>query len=297
MPIYPTLREFCITSTYTLIQAQVDSPQLSAQLCLAHALNMSKLQLIMESERQLLPEEQSKAQNFINRRAKGEPIAYILGYKEFYSKNFLVNSATLIPRPETEHLVEFALNHFKQEKILFADLGTGSGCIAIILCLQRPSWKGYMLDISRNALNIAKKNAKIHKVDGQLFAVQANMEELSLQENCLDLIVSNPPYLSENDYQNLSKEVQKYEPRKALQPLDNGLNNTYEKDGLRAFHKLAEKSYFTLKNGGIIIVEHGYSQGKMVKNIFEHHGNWHEVKIYQDLAGKNRYCVAHKVVK
>lgn len=297
MQIYPTIREFSITATYTLIQAKVDSPQLSAQLCIAHALNMPKLQLIIDSERPLLPEEQKKAQTLVNRRAKGEPLAYILGYKEFYSNNFLVNSATLIPRPETEHLVEFALNHFTQEKILFADIGTGSGCIAISLCLERPGWNGCMLDISAQALNMAKINAKIHKVEQQLLAIRANMEDISLKNNCLDLIVSNPPYLSESDYNKLSKEIQKYEPRNALQPSDKGLNNTYELEGLRAFYILAEKAGDALKHEGIIIVEHGYSQGKIVKEIFENHAHWYKVKICKDLAGKDRYCVAHKALK
>lgn len=295
MPIYPTLREFSISATYTLIQAQVDSPQLSAQLCIAHALNMTKLQLVMESEKPLLPEEQNKAQKLINRRAQGEPIAYILGYKEFYSKNFMVNSATLIPRPETEHLVDFALNHFKNEKILFADLGTGTGCIAISLCLQKPNWKGIMLDISSEALNMAIKNAKAHKVKRQLLAIKGNMQELSIKENCLDLIISNPPYLSEDDYKDLCKEIKKFEPRNALQSFNKRLDMFCQQDGLNEFYFLAENSYAALKPDGIIIVEHGCSQGERVKEIFENHAHWHKVKIFQDLSGKNRYCVAHKV--
>lgn len=297
MPRYPTIREFCITSTYTLIQARIDSPQLSAQLCIAYALNISKLQIIIDSERQLRPQEQNEAQILINRRAKGEPIAYILGYKEFYSKKFLLNSSTLIPRPETEHLVEFALNYFGQEKILFADLGTGSGCIAISLCLQRPNWIGYMLDISEKALCVAKKNAQIHHVDGQLLAIKASIEHPILKDNCLDLIISNPPYLSEKDYKILSPEVQKYEPRTALQPLINGLNPEYEQDGLIAFYNLANNACINLRYGGIIIVEHGFSQGKIVKKIFEKQGHWVDVKIYQDLSGKDRYCVSHNTLE
>lgn len=253
MQHYP-LRELINKATTTLTNARVDSPRLSAEVLLAHSLgidsNTLKLRLITEPERIVSPQEAEVFFQLCQERARGVPVAYLTGVKEFFGLEFAVTPATLIPRPDTELLVELALataRKIEQElwqgqkaqlgqqnvfppathtlgalcthhqQFRFADLGTGTGCIAICLALNLKNWHGTALDISPKALEVAKANAKRHKVSTIDF-LRASFQSLALPERSLHMLVSNPPYISSAHYQTLDHEVTGFEPQSALTP-------------------------------------------------------------------------------
>ena len=156
----------------------------------------------------------SKFQKYLNRRSKNEPIAYILREKEFWSKKFYVNKDALIPRPETELLVDKLLKIYKDKKVSILDIGTGTGCIILSLLLNLKNSAGIGVDISRKTILIAKKNAYIHKLSRRVKFLNKSFE--SIFNKKFDLIVSNPPYIMRKDLKNLSEDIIRYEPRMAL---------------------------------------------------------------------------------
>lgn len=293
----PTLREFCLTTAYTLTQAGVDSPGLSARLLLGHVLGLSRVEMAMQTERCLSEQELRAGHELVQRRALGEPVALIIGHKEFYGRNFKVSSATLVPRPETEHLIEYALKTLPDKDICFADLGTGSGCIAVTLCCERPRWQGIMLDISEAALTVACTNAAQYCVTDRILALQADMTKLCLKDEQFDVIISNPPYVSAAEYAGVSREVRNFEPRTALQPTLNRVGMSFEPTGLGHIRALAQHAHTHLKAGGLFLVEHGSTQGSAVRQLFTTQAQWEQVETQQDLAGLERFCSARKTLK
>ena len=217
-------------------------------------------------------------------RLAGEPVAYLTGRREFYGRDFLVDSSTLIPRPETEHLVEAALEFFRDgETIRFLDLGTGSGCIAVTLAAERPLWKGTAVDISSGALAVAKRNAEANGVSGALEFLQADFTlPLPLAAGSFDLVVSNPPYISEEEYAGLDPGVRNFEPRSALVPGPEGLEHP------RAVEAAARA---LLKEGGLLLMEHGYLQGDACRALCPD-AYWKDMRTGRDLAGKDRFLSA-----
>ncbi|MFR0873681.1 MAG: N5-glutamine methyltransferase family protein [Bilophila wadsworthia] len=181
-------------ATRTLHEAAVDSPRLSAELILQHVCGISRVELATRPETFLTSDQLSRMTGLLRRRADGEPAAYLLGQREFYGRDFRVTPATLIPRPETEHLIEAALKGC-DGPASFADLGTGSGCIAVTLCAERPDWRGLMVDLSGRALAVACQNAVRHDVRQRLQPVRADFTRPLLRPESLDLLVSNPPYV------------------------------------------------------------------------------------------------------
>ena len=165
--------EWVREATRTLTEAAVDSPRLSAELILRHVCGISRVELATRPETPLTAEQLSRMSGLLRRRAEGEPAAYLIGQREFYGRDFRVTPATLIPRPETELLIETALKSC-QGAVRFADLGTGSGCIAVTLCAERPEWRGIMADLSGRALAVACQNAARHKVRERLLPVLAD---------------------------------------------------------------------------------------------------------------------------
>lgn len=293
----PTLREVCITAAYTLGQAAVDAPGLSARLLVAHALGLSRMDMVMQTEKTLTIEEQRMVHELINRRAKGEPVALIVGYKEFYSREFAVNAATLVPRPDTECLIDYVLTQaglVAEEPVFFADLGTGSGCIGVTLCCERPHWQGILLDIAPETLAMACHNAEALGVQKRLFPLCADLTKLCLKDELFELIISNPPYVSEDEYQTLSKEIRSFEPRRALQPATFGVEMSFELTGLEHIRALAQNAHRHIKPGGVIVIEHGYRQGLSVRGLFAQHPFWECIQTHQDLAGKDRFFTARK---
>ena len=258
--------------------AQIDNPRLDAEILLAHVLNCRRLTLYVDSQRILPLDSVLKFNELVNRRLEGVPVAYLVGSKEFFGLKFAVNENVLIPRPETEILTEFVGEYLRGlgGEVIFADLGTGSGAIAVSILKFVKSARAVAVDISAEALEVAKFNAqKFHVEDrieffcGDLFA--------PLEGQIFNAIVSNPPYIPTNDLKSLQVEVQR-EPQLAL---DGG------EDGLNFYRRILSDAPRFLIKGGLLAVEIGINQADSVKKLFEA-ATFTDVTILKDLAGIER---------
>ncbi|MFW6323681.1 MAG: peptide chain release factor N(5)-glutamine methyltransferase, partial [Desulfovibrionales bacterium] len=243
-----TVHAFLRLGTSLLQENGIDSPALSTQLLAAKALNTNRLSILVEKTRRFSPDQWELALDLLTRRSAGEPLAYILGEKEFFGRTYHVTTDVLIPRPETELLIELAADSFPPSRALrFADLGTGTGVIAVSVAGLFPMSRGIAIDISPGALQVAKENARRHQTQGRIGFIRADFGS-SLPVRELDLILSNPPYVSEGELPRISREVSGYEPRVAL---DGG------EKGLEAYQALARPAFEALKSGGVFAVEVG----------------------------------------
>jgi len=284
------------TSSYTVIdiikkttdylrKKEIENARLNSELLISFVLNLNRIQLYLNFEKPLQPAEIEKIRNLLIRRAANEPIQYILGETEFYSLKFKVNTSTLIPRPETEVLVdkalEFSKNLFKyKNQINILDIGTGSGNIAIALAKNNEKIFVTAIDVNSKALEIAAKNAKINGVADRINFILLNILKNTPKEfPQFDLIVSNPPYITRKEFTQLQAEVKDFEPRQALEGGE---------DGLKFYFKIAELAHVLLKDEAAIIVEIGASQSKQVVDIFSTSKLFHEIDITKDLNGINR---------
>lgn len=196
------------------------------------------------SENELKPSELSQFEKFVSRRKKSEPIPYILGYKEFYGRKFLVNKNVLIPRPETENLVSQVLNFARNKKLVVVDIGTGSGCIGITLALENPKLDVTISDIDDKALEVARKNAKLFGVDKKIKIIRSNL--LEKIKPGVDIVVANLPYIPQENWEKLPKEIKEFEPRIAL---DSGESKT------KLYDKLFSQKEGKLNKNGKIFFE------------------------------------------
>lgn len=219
-------------------------PLVETEILLAAALNKDRSFIKSFPETILSRTEKYKTIKFIDRRLKHEPISYILGFKEFYGLKFLVNENVLIPRPETENLVEQILKFSANRNLTIIDVGTGSGCIAIALAVKNPRLTIIATDISQQALKVAKKNAKFHQVENQVKFIQSDL--LAKVSQKVDIIAANLPYIPTRNWTNLPVEIKNYEPRLAL---DSGKSST------NLYHKLFQQSLKQLKPNGTIFYE------------------------------------------
>ncbi len=258
-----------------------------------HVLKLEAIELINQSRSSISAEQWEKLCALALRHAKGEPLAYLVGYKEFYGLDFSVNKHTLIPRPESEDLLETALKLVgkQSEKIIFADVGTGTGCLGLSFTQNVQNSKGFLVDISEKALDVAIFNAKKLGLSQKVLPIQADLCHLPFAKSSLHILLSNPPYVSEQEFTQLNKNVRDFEPKTALVP---SLRCDLQKDehGLWHLQAIAEQAFNLLKDDGICIVEHGFSQGVAVRELFMAHGAWKNVYTGKDLAGLDRYCVA-----
>ncbi len=229
---------------------------LDTELLLAKTLNKSREEILINSDLKINRTDILTFNKYLQRRSKNEPIAYIIKEKEFWSKKFLVTNDTLIPRPETELLVEKLLKLYNGKKITILDIGTGSGCIIIALLNSLKKSSGIGVDISKDAITIAKKNAQKFNLYNRVKFLNKSVDNVFVKK--FDLIVSNPPYIKRKDLKNLSDDIKKYEPRMAL---DGG------KDGLDLIKKVIYKSKNILKVKGILALEIGNGQIKKVSKI------------------------------
>lgn len=294
-----TVREICVGCAYALGQAGLDAPGLDARVLVGHALGLSRLDMVMQAEKSVSVAEQRRIHEYVQRRALGEPVALIVGHKEFYGRDFMVSPDTLVPRPDTESLIDYVLSHpclGTAEKQHFLDLGTGTGCIAVTLCCERPHWQGCTVDISAGALAVACANAKALGVEKRCGLLRGDMTQLCFKNQTFDLIISNPPYISEAEYYALSTEILAFEPRNALQPAAFGVGMSFELTGLGHIDALARCAHRCLKPGGSIVVEHGYQQGLAVRDLFAKQPEWEYIATHQDLAEKDRFCTARKTL-
>lgn len=240
---------------YTSLKA-LEQPRLEAELLLCHLLQVPRTFLIAHSDQAVSLDLFEQFKTLCQRRIEREPLAYLLGTKEFWSLEFEVNSNTLIPRPETETLVETALNLLPaNNKLMLADLGVGSGAVAIALAIERPNWQILASDISLTTLEVASRNVARHSLSN-VNLVQSNWCE-ALPFNTFDAIISNPPYIAENDPH--LKQLQ-WEPRTAL------VSGT---DGLNAIRLIISQAGAHLKQDGLLLLEHGYNQAKTVHNLMQ----------------------------
>jgi release factor glutamine methyltransferase len=258
------------------------SAGLDAELLLCHTMGLRRVDLYIDTERPLTPEERDIYMAYVFRRVKGEPVAYITREKEFYGLSFEVGPGVLIPRPETELLVEKTLELAPRGSTVI-EIGTGSGAVIISVLVCRQDLKGFATDISRDALLIAKKNARRHNVNKRItFAVADAIEAIG--ENS-QIIVMNPPYVAEKDINLLSRDILKYEPGCAL---FGGV------DGMNVIKKVIKNLDSCLRPGGILIMETGYDQQDKTEAICTDNENLMIRQWFNDLAGRPRVIIVEK---
>lgn len=256
-----------------------ESPRLDAELLLAHVLGVHRTRLRSHPEERQSLQTKTQYQALLERRARGEPLAYIVGYKDFWSLRLAVSPAVLVPRPETELLVERALALRPESFGKVADLGTGSGAIALALARERPQWQIVATDASPEALAVAQANARAVQALQVEFLCGSWLEPLAGRR--FDLILSNPPYIGEDDPA-LLDPVLKHEPREAL---------AAGKDGLTDLRTIIQEAPGYLERGGWLLLEHGYTQGPEVARELVARGFTH-VRSHRDLAGHERMTEA-----
>ena len=263
---------------------KISSYNIDSELLLANIQNLSRESLLINLDRIIKKKKYYDYKKLLQRRIKKEPIAYILKKKEFWNSKFSVNKNVLIPRPETEIIVEEILNiiETKSSKNIL-DVGTGSGCILLSIIKERPNCKGTALDISKNALNIAKTNAKMHHLENKIKFKNIDIDKFM---HCkYDLIVSNPPYINIIEFKRLEDNVKQFEPKIALEA---GV------DGLKIIKNLIIKSKKLLKKNGKLIFEIGEKQENKVKN-FLMKNNFYINKVCKDFRSCPRVIVSTKL--
>ena len=239
-----------------LKKSKISSHIIDSELLLSKILKKSREEILINLDKKIHKEKISQFKEYLYRRSKNEPIAYILGEKEFWSKKFDVNHDTLIPRPETELLVDYIVRSYQGKNLSILDIGTGSGCIILSLLISLKKSSGIGVDISKKAILIAKKNAFKHNLSNRVKFLNKPLEKIFGKK--FDLVVSNPPYIKTKDLKNLSEDIKKYEPRMAL---DGG------NDGLDLIRKVIYKSKNILKIKGVLALEIGNEQIKKVSKI------------------------------
>ncbi len=283
-----SLIELLNWTTAYLTEKEFEEPRLNAERLLAHALGLSRIELYTNFDRPLTPVELSAFKALLKRRLTHEPLQYIIGETEFFSLPFKVTPAVLIPRPETELLLEQVIEHcranYSQDEIIeILEIGAGSGCISVALAKNIDNVQVTAVDISRDALAIAAGNAEAHDVQVVFHERDALRPWPPEYLNAFDIVVSNPPYVSFSEYENLPPEIKNYEPKIGLL----GGN-----DGLDFYRKFSNILPTLLKANAYAFFEIGERQAASVKNIYSDSG-FSSIQIIDDLAGKNRIVKMH----
>ncbi len=269
--------------SHKLKKKNILSHKLDAELLLSKILKKRRERVLIDLNQKISLINISQFNYYINRRSTKEPMAYILKEKEFWSKRFEIEKNTLIPRPETELMVEKLVKIFKNKVFNVVDIGTGSGCIIISLLSEFKNSKGLGIDISQKSILIAKKNAKKHKVSAKIKFKRMPLKMLNHQK--FDLVTSNPPYIKTKDLKNLQEDIKYFEPKLAL---DGGI------DGLDVIKKVIYKSKDILKINGVLAIEIGNNQNKEVSKILlsNNFRLEHKIKDYED----NVRCLISKYI-
>jgi release factor glutamine methyltransferase len=275
--LYPLLQ----TITDRLTQADVDAPRLSAEVVLAHALELSRTQLLAQADRPLTPEQFARAQRDLDRLVNNEPLAYVVGHREFYDIDLLTDARALIPRPETECLVEYAIQIMADRSAPFiADVGTGCGAIAVTLAKHLPRAHVIATDLSADAVDLARTNAQRNGVDARIaFRLGSILEPIT---ETLDLLAANLPYIDDKDWPYLAKTIRGHEPMMAFIGGPDGLDlvRTLLRDASRVLHP-----------GSVILLEIGAYHGDAVTEIALLNFPQARVEIKPDYAGLDRLAV------
>lgn len=280
-----TLLEAWSGAQKRLKAAGVDSPSIDARLLLEAAAGVSRMDVISDPYRQLTAEQVERFDSYLERRSRREPVSRILGRKGFWKLLLQVGPEVLTPRPETERVVDIALEAFPEERASFAmlDLGVGSGAILLSVLAERPAAKGLGVDLSEAALAIARDNAANLGLAGRATFLRTDWTQ-GLPDEGFDLVTSNPPYIPTGDIDGLEPEVAVHEPRLAL---DGG------PDGLFAYRALAPEILRVLKPSGRFAVEIGWDQGAAVKALFEQAGA-QDLRVVRDLSDRDRVVAGCK---
>lgn len=276
-----TIKELLNRAVYKLKDAKIDQPILKARILMQYTLNKPREYLIIYDEKQVTKEQEARFSQNIERLIGGTPLQHITQSQEFMKMNFFVNEDVLIPRPDTEILVEEVIEITKRltrPKIL--DLCTGSGAIAVSIAKHTKNTLLYASDISKNALEIAKKNAKANNVQDRIEFIESDLFE-NIPKMKFDIIVTNPPYIKRDDISKLDIEVQS-EPEVAL---DGGI------DGLDFYRKISSKAYDYLKYNGYLCMEIGYDQKDFVLDILDYEKSYNNTYSKKDLYGNDRIIV------
>ncbi|MGD8242881.1 MAG: peptide chain release factor N(5)-glutamine methyltransferase [Desulfobacterales bacterium] len=265
-------------------KCHIETPRLDAEILLAHSLGLKRIDLYLRYDQPLGTDERAAYKRLVQRRAAREPVALIVGQREFWSLDLVVAPHVLTPRPETEHVVEAALAFLQSNAVvpdpLVLDLGTGSGCIAVALAHCFPAARVVASDISRPALATARGNIVRHHLTDRVALVAGSaMDMFASTRSCFDLIVSNPPYIPSADIATLAPEVRDYEPRGAL---DGGV------DGLDAYRRIIPAAATCLRPGGALILEIGWDQRQAINLLLEQSGGYRTWACTADYAGHDR---------
>lgn len=275
----PTVLELLRLATGYLEGKGVARPRLDAEVLLAHVLQTERIMLYVHHDRPLQPDEVAAYRTLIIRRGRREPVAYLTGEKEFYGRPFRVDPAVLIPRPETEHLIETALAFAAGGQALRGwDVGTGSGILAVTLAHELPESQWIATDLSSGALAVARANAERHGVAGRIRFVEGDLFAGYEPQDSWDLIVSNPPYLTAQEMAALAPEV-RCEPSLAL---DGG------PDGLAVIRRLIQDGWRFLRPGGLLAFEIGAGQEEACRRLVAETGRYEAVQVTRDHAGHPR---------
>lgn len=286
-----TVRQALQEGTGFLCRMGVESARLDAELLLGKVVGAGREALYLDYEMPLKARQKSLFQRALQRRAQREPISYITGQREFWSLDFLVTPDVLVPRPETEHLVEVALELLGQLDKNFPfrilDLGTGSGAIAVSLAKERSDLEIWATDFSSGALEIARANADQHGVREKVHFLQGDtFKPVEGRRGFFHMVVSNPPYVRRGEIQDLPPEVRDWEPKLAL---DGGL------DGLDLYRRIIQGGQLYLADRGFMVLEIGADMGDEVSRLFAIMDCYSEGAVYQDYAGRDRVVVARKL--
>lgn len=265
----------------------MDSPRLSAELLLAHAGRLRRLDILVRPELELEEDQVETFRDLVRRRGHGEPVAYLVGHKEFYGRDFQVGPDVLVPRPETELVIdlckEIAAFHAKWR---IADICAGSGNLGVTLCCEFPGFQCLMADVSLPALQMARRNARRLGVADRAFVSQQGFAS-ALGYGTLDLAVCNPPYISPAEYSSLSREIVQFEPKIALHGGREGLELPW-----RAVGSIASR----LRPGGYMILETGRDQARRIASRMSRSEScWDNVRVHLDLRGDDRFVSAQRV--
>ena len=277
-----TLGEVLQSVTQALLEASMDDARMEAELLLGHVLRMSRAQLYTEPGRNLSTAETKDLRRLVRRRLSHEPTAYILGHCGFYGIEFHIDHGVFIPRPETELLVEKAIELARRiycpgKQMIIADIGTGCGAIAVSLALALPQARIYATDISASALQLAERNCRRHAVDGQVELLSGDL--LDPLPHPVDMIVANLPYIKNSEFEDLSPEIVDFEPTVAL---------AGGEDGLDRIGQMLEQMPGKLNDGACLLLEIGRGQGDAVTSLIDSYFPQADIELIPDLGGIDR---------
>ena len=276
--------ELIKTGTKMLLRSSKSNAELDSELILSNILKTTRERLIIYPKKKIKKILRDKFNSDIEKRKFKKPIAYIIGYKEFWKQKFITNSNVLIPRPDTELIIEKVLKYYKKnEKKNLLDIGTGTGCIILSILSERKKFKGIGLDISKGAINVAIINAKMQQLENRIRFINTDVDNFFSHK--YDLILSNPPYIKKSRISSLIEDVKNFEPKLAV---DGGL------EGFSAVLKVINKSSKLLRKNGMLFLEIDCTQVIKTKDILLKH-NFFTKEVCKDLKGNNRLVIAVKI--